>query len=66
MQDPLVLRGVDLGDPLVQLGERGDVGNGDQVGAAEPAALLFHPALLVGAFLTGDAVERVEAVADLV
>jgi hypothetical protein len=43
VQDPLVLHGVDRGDFLVQLGQRGDIGNGEQVVAAKPAALLSTP-----------------------
>lgn len=52
---------VDRGDLLVELLQRCDVGNRDQVRTAEASALVLDPALLVGAFLAGDAVEGVEA-----
>lgn len=60
-QDPLVLLLIDQGDAGVQFLQRGDVGDRDQVGPAEAAALLFDSALLVGAFLTRDAVEGIES-----
>jgi hypothetical protein len=59
-QHPFVLLRVDLPQPVVQGLQRDDVGNRDQMSAAEPAAFLFDPALLVGALLARDAVERVE------
>lgn len=57
-----VLRRLDLLDRGVQLGQRVDVGDRDQVRAAEPAALVLDATLLVAAFLAGPAVEGVEAV----
>ncbi|WP_217133753.1 hypothetical protein [Streptomyces sp. AC558_RSS880] len=59
-QQPFVLLRVDFPQPFVQGLQRGDVRNGDQMRAPEPAALLLGPALLMGAFLARDAVERVE------
>ncbi|MER8034929.1 hypothetical protein [Streptomyces hydrogenans] len=53
-----VLVHLDLLDPRVQIGQRVDVGDRDQVRAAEPAALVLDPALLVGALDAGPAVER--------
>ena len=38
----------------------GDLGNGNQTRAAEPAIFLLDPALLMCSVLAGDAVERVE------
>ncbi|WP_143076760.1 hypothetical protein [Streptomyces sp. MUSC 14] len=60
-EDPFVLARVDLGDLRVQLFQRGDLGNRDQVGATKAAALVLDPALLVGAVLARNAVEGVEA-----
>jgi hypothetical protein len=57
---PVVLGLVDRGQPLVQLGQGLHLGHRDQVGAAEPAALVLDPALLVRALQAGYAVERVE------
>ena len=56
---PAVIDDVAGGDQLVQRGQRRDGGDGDQVAAAEPADLAFHPALLVRAFLARGAEERV-------
>src|SRR4030095_14409934 len=47
---------------LVELTDRDDHGDGDQVPAAEAAALTLHPTLLVGALQAGLAEERVEPV----
>jgi hypothetical protein len=57
-EDPFVLGRVDLGDLRVQLFQRGDLGNRNQVRAAETAALVLDPALLMGAVLARDAVKR--------
>ncbi|WTL37220.1 hypothetical protein OG244_02425 [Streptomyces brevispora] len=48
-------------DHLVQLGERGDLGDGNEVVAAEVADHPFDSALLVGAFDAGPAVEALDA-----
>ena len=58
---PDVLGDLDLLDALVQLRQGVDLGNGDQVVAAEASALVLDAALLVGALDARPAVERVEA-----
>ena len=61
--DPAVLvLGVGGGQQLVELCDRVDFGHRDAVGAAEPAALTLHPALLMRAVDAGLAVEGVETV----
>src|SRR4051794_35082388 len=61
--DPAGVVGVvERRQPGVELCDRGDLRDGDEMGAAEPAALALHPALLVGALDARAAVERVEAV----
>lgn len=60
MNVPGVLRDVDRGQALVQLRQRVHLRRRDQMLAAEPAALVLHPALLMGAVLTRRAVERGE------
>ena len=57
----IILR-VAPGEVGVQLSQGLDLGHGDGVVAAEPASLALDPALLVGPFDTGPAVEHVEAV----
>jgi hypothetical protein len=57
-----VIGGVRSLEVLVELGEGGDHGDGDQVAAAEPATLTLHPTLLVGALDAGLAEERVEPI----
>ncbi|MCT2544071.1 hypothetical protein N0O83_14690 [Streptomyces atratus] len=52
---------VPLLDHLVQLGERGDLGDRDEVVAAEVADLPLDAALLVGAFDAWAAVEALDA-----
>jgi len=52
---------VPLFDHLVQLGERGDLGDGNEVIAAEVADHPFDPALLVGPFDARPAVETFNA-----
>ncbi|WP_327238971.1 hypothetical protein OG243_01525 [Streptomyces sp. NBC_01318] len=52
---------VPLFDHLVQLSERGDLGDGNEVIAAEVADHPFDPALLVGTFDAGPAVEALDA-----
>lgn len=49
-------------DHLVEFGEGGHFGDGDQVVAAEPADLALDSALLMGAADAGLAVERIQAV----
>jgi hypothetical protein len=49
-----------LHDQFVDLGQTRDVGDRDQMPAAEPADLALHPALLMGAFDAGLAEERIE------
>ncbi|MEU8927425.1 hypothetical protein AB0D10_42025 [Kitasatospora sp. NPDC048545] len=58
---PGVLLRLDPLDPLVQVRQRVDLGNRDQMRSAEAPALVLDTALLVGALLAGPAVERVEA-----
>jgi hypothetical protein len=59
--DPAVLVLVVSGlKELVELGDRVHDRHRDRVGAAEPATLTLHAALLVGAVDAGLAVERVE------
>ena len=50
------------GDQLVELGEAGDMRDGNEVTATEAADLTFHATLLMGAGDTGLAEERVEPV----
>jgi hypothetical protein len=57
-----IVGGVAASDELVQLGDRVDVRDRDQVAAAEPADLTLDAALLMGAFETGLTEERVEPV----
>ncbi|ROV64561.1 MULTISPECIES: hypothetical protein [Streptomyces] len=57
---PDVLGHLDLLDLLVQFRERVDLGDRDQVRAAEPSALVLDAALLMGALDAGPAVEGVE------
>ncbi|REH55201.1 hypothetical protein BCF44_101218 [Kutzneria buriramensis] len=61
VQDPALLGQVDLGDPVVEFRQAGDLRDGDQVGSPETLAFLLDSAFLVR-FLAGDAVERVEPV----
>ncbi|MFB6878371.1 hypothetical protein [Streptomyces sp. NPDC056323] len=56
-----VLGDLDLFDLLVQLGERVDLGDRNQVRPAEAPALVLDAALLVGALDAGAAVEGVES-----
>ena len=49
-------------DETVQLRQRGDLGHRDQVAAAEPADLSFHPAFLMSALLARTAKEAIDAV----
>ncbi|MEU9602401.1 hypothetical protein AB0E06_37080 [Streptomyces sp. NPDC048109] len=56
---------VTLLDHLVQLGERGDLGDGKEVVAAKVADHPFDAALLVGAFDARVAVEALDAVVRL-
>jgi len=61
--DPTPIVGEVIGlEELVQLGHRLDLGDRDQVVAAEPAALTLDPALLMSALHAGVTVERIEAV----
>jgi hypothetical protein len=62
VQDPFLLGEVDLRAALVELVKAGNLGDRDQVGAAEPPALVLDAALLVRTVLTRDAVERLEPV----
>jgi hypothetical protein len=63
MTDPAdVIGGVGGLKVLVELTDRGDHQDGDQVLAAEPATLALDPALLVGALDAGLAEERVEPI----
>lgn len=57
-----VVDGVRRREPLIELGDAVHPRDRDQVVAAEPAAVAFHPALLMRPFLTGDAIERLETV----
>ena len=52
--DPaVVICQVVVDQPLIELGHRGDHRDRNQVVAAEPAALTFHAALLMGTLHTG-------------
>ena len=59
---PVVIGAVSTRQPRVQLGQRRHLRHRNQVVAAEPAALAFHPTLLVRTVDAGHAVERVEPV----
>lgn len=62
MDMPGVFGRVDGRQPLIELRQGLHPRRRDQMLAAEPAALVLHPALLMGAFPTRRAVERREAV----
>ncbi len=57
---PVVVGKIGGSDQLIQPGQRGDPRNRHQVTATEPADLTLDAALLMRAFLAGDAEEPVE------
>src|SRR5205807_5944959 len=60
--ETVVIGGVTCSYQLVQLGERTHSGHRNEMVAAEPSDLAFHPTLLMGPLDAGDAVEAVEPV----
>jgi hypothetical protein len=59
---PGIVVGVPPVDHRVELGQRGDLWDRDEMVAAKPADLALHPAFLVGALLARLAVERLQTV----